>query len=268
MVPVPAQIIDDQRPRPIRNLMVATKAYGAANAVKSLLHRFDNSAENNIIVLCNGALSVRDELSRLLAESELHAQLILATTTHGAYQEKGEDEMYRVVHAGQGSTFVEEHPSLSQLWDQSGLGSKSISSLEMDVLLWQKLAANCAINPTTALYKCKNGEILAHQANSNTMPSVEEVIQEVSSVAVQSSPHSSELDFESLRAFVFKVIDDTSQNRSSMLQDVTNGQPTEVDYLNGYVVARGKALGIDTPANTSLFTQIQDLHRTFSAKVG
>ena len=164
----------------------------------------------SIIVLCNGAFAVKDELVQLLEESSLARKVNLrfATTTHGAYQEKNDDEMYRVVHAGQGLTFVEDHPSLSQLWDQSGLCSKSISSRDMTVLLWQKLAANCAINPLTALYNCENGQILQQNANNNNLPSVEEVVHEVSSVATQCLPDASQLlDYESLRSFVFNVID-------------------------------------------------------------
>lgn len=268
MVPVPAQIIGDHRPRPIQNLLVATKAYAAAEAVNSLLHRLEEAVTKvdsvSIILICNGAMAVKDELLQLLAKSSLEGKykLVLATTTHGAFQETGDDDMYRVVHAGQGSTFVEEHPSLSQLLDQSALNSESISSRDMDVLLWKKLAVNCAINPFTALYDCENGQIIQQQTiNSNELPSVEEVIQEVSSIATKTSPSPSQLDYESLRSFVFTVIDDTFYNRSSMLQDVTKKQRTEVEYLNGYVVDKGKFLSVDTPANSVLCNRIQELPR-------
>src|SRR5437867_4201584 len=35
--------------------------------------------------------------------------------------------------------------------------------------------------------------------------------------------------------------------RSSMGQDVTKGRPTEIDYMNGYVVAQGRERGVATP---------------------
>ena len=226
-------------------------------------HRLQNtSAAGRIIVLCNGALAVKDEL---VANISLPAttNMILATTTHGAYQGDTDDDMYRIIHAGHGLTFVENHVSLSQMLDQSGLNSTSVSENQMTIMMWQKLAANCAINPLTALYHCENGKL--QQQISNNLPTVDEIIQEVSRVAKCMLPPSFsteaklQLEFESLRDFVYQVIDDTQHNRSSMLQDVTKRQRTEIEYLNGYVVEKGKSLGIDSPANAELCRRIQAL---------
>jgi 2-dehydropantoate 2-reductase len=38
----------------------------------------------------------------------------------------------------------------------------------------------------------------------------------------------------------------------STLQSVRRGRPTEVDYLNGEVVRRGRARGVSTPRNAAL----------------
>ena len=37
--------------------------------------------------------------------------------------------------------------------------------------------------------------------------------------------------------------------RASMGQDVTKGRPTEIDYMNGYVVAQGRERGVPTPVS-------------------
>jgi len=39
---------------------------------------------------------------------------------------------------------------------------------------------------------------------------------------------------------------------SSTAQDLARAKPTEIDHLNGYVVRRGEAHGIPTPANRAL----------------
>jgi 2-dehydropantoate 2-reductase len=48
---------------------------------------------------------------------------------------------------------------------------------------------------------------------------------------------------------------------SSTSQDLVRGKPTEIDYLNGYVVRRGEALGIPTPANRVLLALVKLLER-------
>ena len=44
----------------------------------------------------------------------------------------------------------------------------------------------------------------------------------------------------------------TSVNRSSMLQYVLRGAPTEIDYINCAVAKIGKNLGVPVPVNTKL----------------
>ena len=43
----------------------------------------------------------------------------------------------------------------------------------------------------------------------------------------------------------------------SMGQDIKKGRRTEIDYLNGFVVEQGKALGIPTPANAGIWDAVK-----------
>jgi len=56
-----------------------------------------------------------------------------------------------------------------------------------------------------------------------------------------------------------KVIADTSENICSMLSDVKSGKETEIDVLCGQVVLRGEKLGVPTPLNSMLLSQIKSL---------
>jgi 2-dehydropantoate 2-reductase len=44
----------------------------------------------------------------------------------------------------------------------------------------------------------------------------------------------------------------TALHHSSMLQDIIRGRPTEIDFLNGAIVAKGTAHGIPTPVNACI----------------
>jgi 2-dehydropantoate 2-reductase len=49
----------------------------------------------------------------------------------------------------------------------------------------------------------------------------------------------------------------TATNRSSMLQDVLRGAPTEIDAINGATVRWGSRLGVPTPVNEILFRLVR-----------
>jgi ketopantoate reductase len=51
----------------------------------------------------------------------------------------------------------------------------------------------------------------------------------------------------------------TGENRSSMLQDVERGAPTEIDALCGAVVVTGRKLCVATPVNESLWQRVRAL---------
>ena len=44
---------------------------------------------------------------------------------------------------------------------------------------------------------------------------------------------------------------------SSTAQDLARGKRSEIDYLNGYVLRRGEALGVATPVNRVLWTLVK-----------
>lgn len=54
-----------------------------------------------------------------------------------------------------------------------------------------------------------------------------------------------------------QVAEATSRNKSSMLQDMLSGRPTEVEYLSGYVVRHAREVGLDAPRNETLYQLVK-----------
>ncbi len=48
---------------------------------------------------------------------------------------------------------------------------------------------------------------------------------------------------------------------SSTAQDLSRGKKTEIDYLNGFVVRKGEALGVPTPVNRTLHALVKLLEK-------
>lgn len=96
------------------------------------------------------------------------ARCIFASSTEGAFR----DGDWRVVFAGHGYTWLGDasHPT-PPLWldDLQAAGIPHDWSTDILTRLWRKLALNCAINPLTVLYQCRNGELQAHHCEVATL---------------------------------------------------------------------------------------------------
>jgi 2-dehydropantoate 2-reductase len=65
------------------------------------------------------------------------------------------------------------------------------------------------------------------------------------------------LPYASAAAATIETARATAENRCSMLQDLQNGQPTEIEYLNGAIVRVAEAHGLASPANRAVATLVR-----------
>ena len=61
----------------------------------------------------------------------------------------------------------------------------------------------------------------------------------------------------------YDVARKTANNKNSMLQDLINKKPTEIDFINGKIVKLAKKLGIKVPENEDLTQKITELESEF-----
>ena len=125
---------------------------------------------------------------------------------------------------------------------------------DMAARLWRKLAANCVLNPLTALHRCDNGAVLRDPGRRDVAA---RVLAEVAAVArADGWPGATAGD---LAAAVDACAAENAANFSSMYQDCKRGRRTEVDHLGAWVAARGAALGVDAPENARLAADVRAL---------
>ncbi|OAA38383.1 ketoisovalerate reductase [Metarhizium rileyi] len=160
---------------------------------------------------------------------------------------------------------------ITQLTSAPLLNSKPVSAGKLWVLQLEKLVMNAVINPLTALLRCKNGDLFAAgDARNQPLDEVlEKLLAETSTVLRalvehESSAHilasyanktqSSEPDtplenvnelrkdlmerfsLPYLKTKLYTFGRQVAENRSSMLQDVEAGKPTEIRDFNGWLV--------------------------------
>ncbi len=163
-------------------------------------------------------------------------------------------------HAGQGPVVIgippqsqvtdQELAAVVCLFGQAGLDCRA----EADIVsvLWQKLLINVGINPVTALTRLPNGRLPEIPAAWEVVTAVVAEAREVGLAAGVALPPDPV-------ARVRQVCQATAANRSSMLQDILHRRPTEIDALNGQIVALGHRLGLPTPCNRLLTRLIKTL---------
>ena len=228
-------------PEPIYRLLVACKAYDAQDAIAQLQHRLTPDAE--LILLQNG-LGSQDAVAAQLPL----ARCIFASSTEGAFR----DGDWRAVFAGHGYTWLGDvaHPT-APLWldDLDAAGIPHAWSTDILTRLWRKLALNCAINPLTVLYQCRNGGLQAHHCEVATLCA------ELGELLECCGQPAAALD---LQHEVERVIHATAANYSSMYQDVAHARRTEISYLLGYACQAAARHQLNLPHLQQLHVRLVD----------
>jgi len=119
--------------------------------------------------------------------------------------------------------------------------------------LWAKAIINAAINPVTAIARCKNGRILKDES---LLKVSEMTCREGESVA---RANGVDLGVEDMFDRLKLVLRRTSDNKSSMLQDVERPKRTEIDEISGEIVRRAEAAGVDAPVNRVLWLLVSSM---------
>lgn len=187
----------------------------------------------------------------LLEELSPVCQTYLVVTTEGALK-RGDQQ---VVHTGKGISRVGSFPE-KQAEPPSGLRellAKDLFQYDQNILqrVWEKLSINCVVNPLTAWYGIRNGDLLNPEYDQEKKAILTEVIHVASLEEIR-------LPEQKMWKQIHQVCRYTAMNFSSMLQDIQNKRPTEIDFMNGAIVRLGKQHRIETPVNQLWVSRIRE----------
>ncbi|WP_120966745.1 2-dehydropantoate 2-reductase [Comamonas sp. lk] len=162
------------------------------------------------------------------------------------YVATGMEAPGHVRHFGRGELVIAPNPKADEIVKTFGAaGIATTVSPDVRAELWQKLIINCSYNALSALTQQPYGWLVA-QAGVNSV--IADIVAECKSVAAADGL----VLGASVDAAVQAIAQTMPGQLSSTARDVARGKPSEIDHLNGYVVRRGQALGIATPANRLL----------------
>ncbi|MCL6415981.1 2-dehydropantoate 2-reductase [Aestuariirhabdus sp. Z084] len=235
-----------ERQTPIHKLLLCCKA---PEAFQAIVQAQNFLAPGALVVLCQNGMGSQQAIITSFPQFDIYC----LSTTEGAYVATNRE----VVHAGYGTSWLGKLNRNSEpVDDQSRAIAKDLSRSELTVKcdpcitnrLWLKLAINSSINGLTALYGCKNGDLLRPPYCDRMDALSRETIQLFQNLGIDPG-----LD---LIQQVRTIAKDTAQNFSSTYQDVQRGKTTELAFMNGFVIEQARQAGIHLPEHQRLLDEL------------
>lgn len=199
-------------------------------------------ADALVMCLQNGV----DNADRLRAV--LPGQLVAAAVVYVATEMAGPGH---VKHNGRGDLVIEPTPGSPAVAEALiAAGVLTVISNNVRGELWAKLILNCAYNAVSAIAQLPYGKTVGGAGVQDVM---RDVVAECLAVAKADGVQVA----GDVHAAVAKLASSMPKQSSSTAQDLARGKPTEIDYLNGFIVQRGDALRIAVPTNRVLWSLVK-----------
>jgi len=228
-------VADDQ---PVTHLALACKT----PFTHAVLDRLALAPDIVVLRLQNGIADLHERLPT-------NARLIETVTTNAV---RGRDPVHEVVAENQ--TFMGDGSSHRPPWFDRLVavwpGLEWTADLRMRQ--WQKLVANAAINPLTAIHDVSNGALVDDPAIHARL---RDIVAEADRLLVLLDPRWPGNSLADVEA----VARATAANTSSMRADVHAGSATEIDAINGWLINQAHALGLRLYANEATVAELQQI---------
>jgi 2-dehydropantoate 2-reductase len=229
--------------------IVATKSMQTSEAIAACAHAFSAGA---VCSVQNGAGN-----EELIAE---HVRSVIRGTTfpaghlaepgHVVWDTKGDTQIGPFEPSPAPFAAVEQ---LADACTRAGMPTKALEDARG--AQWRKLIFNAASNAIAALTGLTHGRV----AEPPTRDLAWAVMAEGRAVA---DAQGIVLDMSPEDLFDYAARKDVAyDHKPSMLQDVEAGRETEIDFLNGAIVAFGERHGVDVPLNRALTALVKGLER-------
>jgi 2-dehydropantoate 2-reductase len=229
-------------------VLLATKNYDTDIAVKEFLPAL--AADGQVLVLQNG-LDRASYVSSLIGRD---------AALEGVVYLEARLEAPGVVWYFSGPRRFEIGDTSSKGGERSeavaeelrGFGLNAVASPDARTAAWRKVVLVATANSLTAATRMPFGSILEQESGLVT---AERLLQEAVLVA---RADGADLAM-TYAADAMKLLRELGPTlRSSMLHDVERGRPTEVDFLNGEIVRRGRSHGIPAPLHELMWLILGD----------
>jgi 2-dehydropantoate 2-reductase len=146
-------------------------------------------------------------------------------------------------------TFTKRLENINHVFNRCGIETQMVKRIIGR--LWCKVIVYSAINPVSSILKIPNGNLLSKMESVILM---KKLLDEGKRVA---DAHAIDLVYPDLYALLFDACKQSSNNLSSMLQDLLNDRRTEIDAQNGAICDFAEGKGVSTPTQHTMVQLIK-----------
>lgn len=249
----------EAQPNSIENLIVCVKCHQIKQAISSHLPLI--TPQTTLLVIHNG-MGVEEELLSLWPKASLRPKIVYGLTSLGSkrlpYPWVFEHTGTAPIYLSAQSTKLRNLDLIKGMVSSTSLvPSKVLPYGDFLTRQYEKLVVNSVINPMTAILSVPNGDLLKFDEGSQLQRLTRESCSILSEYAAKYKAEYAQtiqqaLDEKRMYRIVQQVCKDTATNTSSMRVDTENGNGTEIDYINGYIVDAAKKINRTAQQNRVL----------------
>jgi 2-dehydropantoate 2-reductase len=246
---LPAQATDDPHAAgEVDCLLVGVKAWqvsGAASAMKPMV------GEQTVVLPLQNGVEAPKELAAVLGAGhvlgglcKISAQIVAP----GHIRHMGMEPTIAFGEIGEWAYTGERVERLRQVFSRAGVVAETPADIQ--AAMWEKFLFIAAISGVGAVTRVPVGEMRS-LAGSRRM--LEQVMEEIQAVARAKGIRLGEDVVSRTMAFVDGL---PAGSLPSMMRDILDGKPSELEYQNGAVVRMGQESGTPTPVNTFIYSSL------------
>jgi 2-dehydropantoate 2-reductase len=238
-------------------ILICTKSFDSARAAQDLDEHSGCIDHATLVLFQNGWGNAEAFAARFDSRRIFNARVITG------FRRPRPNEVEVTVHADSihiGSLFGVDAAPINRLCraiSAGGIPCETTDAIEKD--LWAKMLYNCALNPLGAILHVPYGALADHAETRALMDGIVREVFEVMTAGGYKTHWPRAEEF--LAVFYDRLVPDTAEHKSSMLQDITAGKRTEIDALNGAVIRLAGERGLAAPYNSAVYALIKFLER-------
>lgn len=244
--------------------LIATKAYDMSECARQMLPLL--TPESLVLSLQNGVCvdALADVVGR---ERTVGCVIGFGATMHGP----GRLEMTSTGEFIIGR-LAGDQQALAPIRDALNAVTETEISEKIEEELYSKLIVNACITSLGAICGLRLGQMMKRaQARRIFLAIIGEAMRVADAMRLHVPPFGGKLDYYGLmrgssaldrlrRHIVIYIVGLKYKNlKSSSLQSLERGRPTEIDYFNGYIARKGDERGVDCPVNKRLTEMVKEI---------